>query len=170
MFTSSNDPFLKFPRHKQLCNTRTLHRGFNTKMLWDWQPPKQCGLSRDRNDWNGSWFAGTSEETPDFKDGENFNHRAEIGLSDKTFFLECQGRHMKKGLRNFRLTHLLPTAMASGFLGCHTEFIAQTINCTTTTLLRTGEISLAKKHYSLSTHQEVVAQSNKYHCLISWTN
>lgn len=136
--------FLKLPRHKQLCNTHTLHTGFNTKMLWDWQPPKQCGLSRGENDWNGSGFAGIGEETPDsqIKDGEHFHHRVETGLSDKTFFLEHQWRHVKEGLRNCRLTHL-PAAMASGFLGCHTEFIAQTTNWATTTPLRRGERDLA---------------------------
>lgn len=32
-----------------------------------------------------SWFAGTSEETPDsqIKDGEHRNHKEEIWLSDK---------------------------------------------------------------------------------------
>lgn len=66
-------------------------------MLGEWQSPKQCGLSKDRNHQNASWFAGTSEETPDskIKDGEHFNHRPEIQLSDK-IFLEHQWRHGKK--------------------------------------------------------------------------
>lgn len=142
MFTSSNHQFLKLSR--QLCNTRALHIGFNTKMLGDWQSPKQCGLSRGRNDQNGSWFAGTSEETPDskIKDGEHFNHRAEIQLSDNIFFLEHQWRHGGKNQPNSGVIHVLPTKMASGFLDCHTEFIAQTINWTTTSPLGRGEILL----------------------------
>lgn len=88
-----------------------------------------------------SWFAGTSEETPDsqIKNGEHFNPRAEIQISDKTFFLEHQCRHVKEGLGNFRLTQLLPTAMANIFLVSHTEFIAQTNNWAITTPLRKGE-------------------------------
>lgn len=45
---------------------------------------------------------------------------------------------MKEGLRNFRLIHLLSTAMASGFLGSHAEFRAQTTNWATSTPLRRG--------------------------------
>lgn len=86
----------------ELCNTHTCHTGLNPKILWDWQAPKQCGLSRDRNDRNGSWFAGISVERTDsqIKDGEHLNHRLEILLLDKTFSLEHQCSHTKEGLRN----------------------------------------------------------------------
>lgn len=62
----------------ELCNTHTCHTGLNTKILGDWQPPKQCGLSRDRNDRNGSWFAGISVERTDsqIKDGGTLESQA----------------------------------------------------------------------------------------------
>lgn len=48
----------------------------------------------------------------------------------------------KKLQPNSRVIHVLPTKMASGFLDCHTEFIAQTVNWTTTSPLGRGERDL----------------------------
>lgn len=169
--TSSNHQFLKLSR--QLCNTHALHIGFNTKMLRDWQSPKQCGLSRDRNDQHGSWFAGTSEKTPDskMKDGEHFNHRAEIQLSDKIFFLEHQWRHGKK----------TPTKLQSNTCPSHKNgqwfpWLSHRVHSPDYQLdyhqssRKRRERSCSNNYYSLSTYWEIIAQSNKCHYLISWTN